>query len=182
MMKKLFGILSLIALSFTLIPATLSGQNIEAVSEDIKTRLDGDEIKKLMVQVRLLPVAEQDRKMDLIWNDKSGGATPRSDFLFCAGSAYLENYRAQACLGRAFELGRGIVVDPYESYVWYSMALSHTIDDREMKQKIQDARDRIKQQLITVYPAPSDHELSELVGARKQLIQKYGEEVGQASN
>jgi hypothetical protein len=167
-MNRVLYIALIMMIFFTLMPITLLGQDMSAVSEDEQTRLGKDEITKLMIQVERVPVVEQNRKMDLLWTDKAGDKTPRSDFLFCAGMAYMGNYKAQAYLGRAFEIGKGIVTDPYESYVWYSIALGNPIDDQEARQKIQSDRDRVKQSLVSVYPSPSDQELDELVKARKQ--------------
>ena len=169
-MNKVLCLAIMIVISFTLMTTLLVGQDLKAVSENEQTRLSRDEITKLMIQVGSVPVAEQNRKIDLLWADKAGDKTPRSDFLFCMGMAYLGNYKAQAYLGRAFEAGKGIVIDFYESYVWHSIALSNAVDDREAEQKIQSDKDRIKQLLVSVYPSPSDQELDELIEARKQEI------------
>ncbi len=166
-----FHFLAIIAVLFiAIIPLTVVGQDLNAASENEKTRLSEDEITNLMIQVERLPVLEQNSKMDRIRKDPSGSQTPRSDFLFCVGLAYLGNYKAQAYLGSAFENGRGIVGDNYESYVWYSIALSNAIDAEELKPQIQESRDRVKLALISVYPAPSDQELEELVEAQKNRI------------
>ena len=169
-MNKLNFLAIIIILIVVLIPLTVVGQDLSAASENEKTRLSEDEITNLMIQVERLPVLEQNSKMDRIWKDPSGSRTPRSDFLFCVGLAYLGNYKAQAYLGSAFENGRGIVADNYESYVWYSMALNNVVDDEEAKPQIQEGRDRVKLALISVYPAPSDQELEELVEAQKNRI------------
>jgi hypothetical protein len=160
-----------------LISSAGTGQDLGAASENEQTRLSKDEITKLMIQVGRLAVPEQNSKMDRIWKDPFGSQTPRSDFLFCVGLAYLGNYKGQAYLGSAFENGRGIVRDSYESYVWYSIALDNPIDDEDAKQKIQKGRDRIKLALVSVYPAPSDQELKELVEAQKHRITEYLSEI-----
>ena len=169
MNRKLY-LTVLAALIIGLMPLEGVGQDLAAASENEKTRLNKDEIMELMIQVDRLPVLEQNSRMDRIWKDPSGSRTPRSDFLFCMGLAYLGNYKAQAYLGRAYENGRGIVEDTYESYVWYSIALDNAVDDDETKQKIQERRERIKMGMISVYPAPSDHELGEIVEAQKNRI------------
>ena len=170
----------MIIAAYVLMPIALSGQEIKALSEDEQTRLGKDEITKLMIQVRRMPAVERDRKMDLLWSGKSGDKTPRSDFLFGVGLAYLGNYKAQAYLGRAYELGKGIVRDTYESYIWYSIALSNPVDDPEAKKKIQSERHHIKQLLVSVYPAPSDQELDDLVEARKRQMSDYLAEIRNA--
>ena len=177
-MNRFLGFAVLAAWFIVLVPLTASGQDLGAVSEDEQTRLDKEEITKLMLEVGRLPVPERDSRMDRIWKDPSGSKTPRSDFLFCAGLAYLGNYRAQAYLGSAFEKGRGIVGDSYESYVWYSIALDNSIEDADERREIRKARDRVKLGLVSVYPAPSDQELEELVEAQKHRIAEYLTEVG----
>jgi hypothetical protein len=177
-MKKLNFWAIIVALSIALIPSSAGGQDFGAESEKEKTRLDKDEITKLMIQVGRMPVPEQNSRMDRLWKDPSGSETPRSDFLFCAGLAYLGNYKAQACLGGAYENGRGIVSDSYESYVWYTVALDNPIDDPEAVQNIKEARDRVKFGLISVYPAPSDQELDKLVTTQKDRISEYQAETG----
>ena len=119
--------------------------------------------------------------MERIEKDPSGSKTPRSDFLFCVGLAYLGNYKAQAYLGSAYDNGRGIVMDPYESYVWYSVALQNASGDTETKQQFRKDRDRIKQTLVSVYPAPTDEELDELVEERLHQITALRAEMGKAA-
>ena len=75
------------------------------------------------------------------------------------------------------ENGRGIVVDASESYVWYSIALDNAVDDDEAKKNIQERRERVKMGLISVYPAPSDHELEGYVEAQKNRITEYLAEI-----
>jgi hypothetical protein len=177
-MNRFLFLVVIAGLFVSLIPSAAGGQDFEVDSEKEKTRLNKDEITKLMIQVGRLPVPEQNSKMDRLWKDPSGSQTPRSDFLFCAGLAYWGNYKAQAYLGVAFENGRGIVSDSYESYIWYEIALDNPIDDAEMVQKIKEARDRVKLGLISVYPAPSEQELEELVTTRKDKISEYQAEIG----
>ena len=176
-MNRILYLAILATLIIGLMPLEGIGQDLAAASENEKTRLDKDEIMELMIQVERLSVLERDSRMDRIWKDPSGSRTPRSDFLFCAGLAYLGNYKAQAHLGSAFENGRGIVVDSSESYVWYSIALDNAADDDEAKKNIQERRERVKMGLISVYPAPSDHELEGYVEAQKNRITEYLAEI-----
>ncbi len=176
-MNKFLCLAVMIVLSIALIPLAAIGQEIRAESESELTRPDKDQITGLMIQVKRMPVQEQDSKVNRLWKDPSGSKTPRSDFLFCVGFAYLGNHKAQAYLGSAFENGRGIVRDTYESYVWYSIALDNPATDNDAKQKIREGRERIKQELISVYPAPSDYELEELVEEQKQRIAEYLAEI-----
>ncbi len=163
-----------IVIFIALAPLTSVGQqDLGAVSENERTRLDKDEIVKLMALIGSLPVPDREAKMDRIWENPSGSQTPRSDFLFCTGLAYLGNYKAQAYLGSAFEKGRGVVEDSFESYVWYSIALGNFAGDEESKEEIQKSTSRIKLALVSVYPAPSDQELEELVEAQKHRIKEY---------
>lgn len=171
----------MLVLSIAWMPWKAVGQDLKAASENEKTRLEKEEITKLMIQVGNLPVSEQESRMEQIWKDPSGSKTPRSDFLFCVGLAYLGNYKAQAYLGSAYDNGRGIVMDPYESYVWYSVALQNASGDTESKQHFRKDRDRIKQALVSVYPAPTDEELDELVEERLHQITKLQAEIGKAA-
>jgi len=155
------------------------GQDFGVKSESEKTRPNRDEIAKLMIQVGRLSVAEQNSKMERIWKDPSGSQTPRSDFLFCTGMAHLGNYKAQAYLGGAFENGIGIVNDSFEAYVWYAIALDNAVGDEEVKQKVQERKNRIKLSLMAVYPAPSDQELEELVAEQKDRIAALQAETGE---
>lgn len=177
-MNRFSFLVVIAALFVSLISMAAGGQDFGVESEKEKTRLNKDEITKLMIQVGRLPVPEQNSRMDRLWKDPSGSQTPRSDFLFCAGLAYLGNYKAQAFLGGAYENGRGIVNDSYESYVWYVVALDNPIEDAEVVQKIKEARERVKLGLISVYPAPSEQELEELVTAQKDRISEYQAEIG----
>jgi hypothetical protein len=176
-MIKMLWLTMMMALSLALLPTTISGQGLKAESENDQTRLSKDEVTRLMIQVGRVPVVEQDHKIEEIWRDQSSSKTPRSDFLFCVGLAYLGNYKAQACLGRAFEKGVGIVQDPTEAYVWYSIALDAPIDEKELRQNIQADRQRIKQGLVSMYPAPSDEELADLVEAQKHRMTEYLTEI-----
>ncbi len=177
-MNRLYLFAIIAALSIALIPPAAIGQDFGIDSENDKTRLNTDEITKLMIQVGRLPVPEQNSRMDRLWKNPSGSQTPRSDFLFCVGLAYLGNYKAQAYLGGAFEHGRGIVSDSYESYVWYTIALENPIDDEEVEQKVREGKDRVKLGLISVYPAPSNQELEELVTGQKGRITEYQADIG----
>jgi hypothetical protein len=166
-----------VALSLALAPIAALGQGLKAESEKEQTRLGKDEITGVMIRVSRVSVAEQNHKIDEIWTNQSSSKTPRSDFLFCAGLAYLGNYKAQACLGRAYENGIGIVQDPSEAYVWYSIALDNPKDGEAIKQKIEAEKDRVKQGLISTYPAPSDEDLAGMVEAQKRRMKEYQAEM-----
>jgi hypothetical protein len=96
-----------------------------------------------------------------------GSQAPRSDFLFCTGFAYLGNYKAQACLGNAYEKGRGVDKDLGDAYVWYSIALDNPINDPTDKRKIQVDRDRVRKALLSGSSARTDKELTDLIKAQK---------------
>jgi TPR repeat protein len=124
---------------------------------------------------------EQDSKVDLIWKDPSGSKTPRSDFMFCAGLAYLGNFKAQACLGNAFEKGLGIVEDLSEAFTWYALALESPIADKAAEQQVQADKERVIQKLRSSYPAPNDDDLDDMVKAQMNRITQYREEMEKAA-
>ncbi len=159
------------------IPAAAVIPDLTPDSETEKTRLTRDEITILMIAVERIPVLDQEKRMDQIWADKSGGSTPRSDFLFATAYAYLGNCRAQAYLGYAYENGRGIVVDLEEAYVWYSIALEGPIENEAEAQQTRPARERIKIQLQSNYPGPSDEELEKMVKDQEERISRYLAEI-----
>ncbi|HTY60805.1 MAG TPA: hypothetical protein VMG30_00975 [Acidobacteriota bacterium] len=161
--------MAMIALPLVLMSMTAAGQESKAAPERARTELAKDDITTLMAMVGRLPAAEQDRRMERIWEDLAVGKTPRSDFLFCTGYAYLGNYKAQACLGYAYENGRGVQRDTAAAYVWYSIALDNPIRDIVEKQKIQADRDRMKKTLLTGTPAKTEKELDDLLKTQREL-------------
>ena len=173
MIKKLLPTITTILL---LAPISVLAQ-VNPASEDEKSLLHESEIIDLMARLRQMPPQQQKEKIDELWTNDSGDKTPRSDFLYCSGFAYLDNYKAQACLGRAFENGRGIVQDNMDAYVWYTIALDHPIDDMNFKEKLQSSQTHVKQVLVSVYPAPSDYELEEAVKKQKEKIEQYRAEI-----
>lgn len=176
MIKRLWLAVTII-LSFSPAQGVFAGQGSSAASENERTRIFKPDIIELMVRIGRLPVLEQSGKMDLIWKEQSRSKTPRSDFLFCMGFAYLGNYKAQAYLGYAFENARGIVEDLSEAYVWYAVALDHPAAEKEFIQKLKADTERVKQKLQMSYPAPTDDDLDDLVKARKEQIVLYLAEI-----
>jgi TPR repeat protein len=172
--KMLFALILIVPLSVN--PAMASGQEPTASSEDVKTRLGKQEIIGLMVQMRRLSSPEQNSRLDAILRDSSGSKTPRSDFLLCAGLAYLGNYKAQRFVGSAYENGRGVVEDLSDAYVWYAIAQENTSADEAMKQTAQAARDRVKDKLVSTYPSPTDEDLDDLIKEQKSRMAQYQEE------
>jgi hypothetical protein len=176
MIKKLLLTVTVI-LPLILTPIVASGQGLNPASETERTLLSKSEIIDLMIQVGRMPVQQQNEKIEQLWADETGGQTPRTDFLYSSGFAYLDHYKAQASLARAFEQSRGIVEDLTEAYVWYTVALEHPIGDNATRAKIQASQDHIKQLLVSVYPAPSDYELEDLVKNQKEKIALYLSEI-----
>ena len=170
-----------IAIIFVAALISAVGQ-INPASENEKSLLHKSEIIDLMKQVGQMSTQEQKEKIEKLWTDGSGSETPRSDFLYCSGFAYLDRYKAQACLGRAFEKGRGTVQDYTDAYIWYAIALDHPIEDAAFKEKIQAAKARVKMTLHSVYPAPSDYELEDAVKKQKEKIAQYQEESRNTTN
>jgi hypothetical protein len=145
------------------------------VSEDAKTRLNKQETLAQMTLISRLPQKQRENKISGIWLHQEAVKTPRSDFLFCMGFAYLGNHKAQACVADAYEKGLGIVEDLMEAYTWYAVALEYPISDAAAKQRIEENKERIKQKLVSVYPAPTDDELDDLVRKEKDRIAQYQE-------
>lgn len=117
-----------------------------------------------------MPSREQEAKLDLIVKNQADSKTPRSDFRFCMGMAYLGNYKAQKCVGNAYENGRGIVDDLSEAYTWYALAAEQNSAEAGAD------LERVKMRLVTAYPSPSEDELQDMVTAQKNRIKDYGEE------
>lgn len=150
--------------------ASTAAQVPVASSEKTFTRLDKQEIIGLMAQVSDIPDREQNNKLDQLLKKPSGSQTPRSDFLFCMGLAYLGNQKAQKCVGNAYEKGRGIVEDLLEAYTWFALSQEHKAVDSKAELA------RVKTILVSTYPAPSDDELDEMVKAQKRRISQYQDE------
>jgi ribosomal protein S18 len=162
-----------ISLPLVLVLAIAAGQTVRQGMADEATKLSKDEILMLMIQVGRIPVVQQDRKMDMIWTHLNRSDTPKSDYLFCSGFAYLGNYKAQACLGNAFENGRGTAKDLLDAYVWYSIAFDNPIDDPEIRQQIRSSRERIKKALLTGVSAKTEKELEDQVKLQKATKMLY---------
>ncbi len=175
-MFRKFLLALMIALSLTI--ARTNAQ--DSASEDAKTRLSKQEIVSLIVSTGHIPAQQQTGRIDTILADPSRSKTPRSDFLFCTALAYLGNYKAQYCVGSAYENARGIVEDLSEAYVWYAIAVESHPADKAAEQKIEDERDRLKTKLQSTYPSPSDDELNDLVKTQKLRIEQYREEAEKA--
>jgi hypothetical protein len=177
MLRRMF-LISVIALSFPLLSVRAALQAPSAASEDIKTRLNKKETINLMRKFDRIPRAQQDVKLAQIARNQSDSKTPRSDFEYCVGLAYMGNYKAQACVARAFERGLGIVEDLSDAYVWYVLALDNSINDATTQKRLQEEKERIILKLRSSYPAPSDEELEELVRAEKNRVAEYQKEAG----
>jgi hypothetical protein len=166
---------AIIAMSFVLIEA--AAQKAAPVSENDRTRPGKQEIIDWMLRTKAMPRAQQESRIDRICDEESAGRTQRSDFLFCIGLAYSGNYKGQACAGRACETGRGIVEDLMEAHTWYTLALENPDADKAEAARLQADKARVKNILVSVYPAPSDFELQELAAALKNRISQYQEEI-----
>ena len=166
MVKKLL-LLARMVLLFAWAPIMIAGQTSKSASPDEEIGLTKDDIAMLMVQVKRIPVVQQDRRMEMIWDHLESSETPRSDFLFCTGLAYLGNYKAQACLGRAFEKGKGADKSLANAYIWYAIAFDNPINDPELRQSIRADRDRLKKELLKLSPTKSEKELEDLVKLQK---------------
>jgi hypothetical protein len=176
-MLRRFLLTAFIALPVFFAQSALSAQAPAAGSEDAKTRPNKQEITDLMAQINRLPGPQQNSKIDQILTDQAGSKTPRSDFMFCTGLAYLGNAKAQACAAKAYESGLGVVEDLSEAYTWYALAHETRIANESEAQKVEEARDRVKQRLVSIYPAPTDEDLEAQVNAQKTKIAQYQSEI-----
>ena len=167
-----------ITLSITLALNAATGQEIKPASESEQTLLNKSETIALMNQVKSMSSQQQKEKINQVWVTDTNSKTPRSDFLYCSAFAYLNDYKAQACLARAFENGRGIGSNLTDAYVWYTIALEHSINDAALKSDIESGQARVKTMLLSVYPAPSDFELEEAVKKQKEKVEEYRAEAG----
>lgn len=141
-----------------------------AAQEDVKTRLDNKEILDAIATTEQMPAAQQDAKIEGLWKDPSATKTPRTDFLFCTGLAYRGDYRAQRCVGYAYENGIGIVEDLSEAYAWYTVALENPKTAEAAKPLIEGDKGRVQAALTSGYPSPTEDELEDLVRSLKNRI------------
>lgn len=176
-MLKRFPPVAWLALTVFLAPCALAAQVPTAASEDTKTRPNQQEITGLMLQVGRLTGPQQNSNIDKVLAAQADSKTPRSDFLFCTGLAYLGDARAQACVAAAYEKGTGVVEDWLEAYTWYAIACDTRIADAAGQQKIEEARDQLKLRLLSTYPHPTEEELDNQVNAQKSKISQYQEEI-----
>lgn len=172
MFRRIFSIALLVIFS----------QLAMAGSEDVKTRPNKDEIADLVLKASRMSVLEQNSRMDQILSNQAGSRSPRSDFLLCTGLAYLGNYKAQMCVGTAYEKGLGVVEDLSEAYTWYELSLGNNITDEADAGKAETDRDRAKERLVSAYPHPTEDELSDMVNAQKSRIAQYQEEIKKSKN
>jgi hypothetical protein len=124
-----------------------------------------------------MPPAQQESRMAQIAKGQSDSKTPRSDFEFCMGLAYLGNDKAQACVAKAFEHGLGIVEDLSDAYVWNVVALENPVHTAGTQKRLEEEKERLTLKLRSTYPAPSDDELEELVRVEKNRLTDYRNEV-----
>jgi hypothetical protein len=148
-----------------------------AGDEDAKTRPNKEELSALTLEASRMSAQEQDNRLAQILRDQAGSKTPRSDFMFCTGLAYLGNYKAQRCVAYAYENGIGIVEDLTEAYTWYEIALGNNISDEADAQKAEEDRDRTRDRLVSAYPHPTEDELNDFVNAQKSRIAHYQEQL-----
>ena len=167
---------SMVLLPLTLGPATAAGQAPDP-AEGVKARPNKQEIVDLMSKSRGMPLEQQHSLVDAILQNASAGQTPRSDFMLCTGLAHLGHPKAQMCVGRAYENGWGVVEDLSEAYAWYAIAHENASGDARAQKEALSGRDRVKDKLLSNYPAPNDDELEDLVNAQKSRIEQFREAV-----
>jgi TPR repeat protein len=159
---------SVAVLIFSLFLIALPAQET-AISQQDNTRPDKQDILSSINKAVQLPAMQQNDNLDVILKNASDpdSKTPRSDFLFCVGLAYLGNGKAQQCMGRAYEKGRGVVEDLMEAYTWFALSVdNHTTgSDAELE--------RVKTRLLSTYPAPTDEEFENQVSDLKSRISQY---------
>jgi hypothetical protein len=175
-MPKKILIMAILTLSFPLCSLMAAVQAPTAAHEETKTRLNKQEIIDLMLKIGRIPGTQQDSRIAQIAKGQPDSKTPRSDFEFSMGLAYLGNYRARTCVAKAFERGWGIVEDLSDAYVWYVLALESPIDDVAARKQLEEEKERIILKLRSKYPSPSDEELEDLVGAEKLRLTDYRNE------
>ncbi len=176
MLQQLF-FAAIIMTPFAFLEAPSDAQKPAQIDETDRSRPGKAEIMDWMVRVSAMPPEQRDERIDRICRAQSDAGTPRSDFLFCIGLAYCGSCRAQACVGKAYESGRGIIEDLMEAHAWYDTALQNPDIDKSEASRIQADQDRVKSILISVYPAPSDFELQESAAFLKNQILHYQQEI-----
>jgi TPR repeat protein len=179
MFKKLLFLAVLLRVFISFLPGMAAAQTPS--SEEAKTRLDKKEITDLILKIGNMPGAQQNSGIDRIASNPSGSKTPRSDFTFCTGLAFLGNHKAQRCVGYAYEHGLGIVEDAIDAYMWYTIALENSAGDAAAKKKLQEDIERITLKLRSVYPSPSNEELDDLIKTQKMQIGQYRDEAKKAN-
>jgi hypothetical protein len=160
--RSLFSFALAISFAASILIAQTTGAD-----ETAKTRPDKQEIIDIMAQVNKIPPQQQTAKIDSIIKNSTASKTPRSDFMFCLGAAYLGNRQGQICAANAYERATGIVEDFTEAYTWHAIAGS-------------EGAEKMKIKLVSVYPAPTDEELENAVNARKSEAAHYLEQVKEA--
>ncbi len=70
----------LLALPIVLKPILGAQQALTSAASEGGEKLAKDEIIMLMVQVGRMPIAEQNRKMDALWENPGSSRSPRADF------------------------------------------------------------------------------------------------------
>ena len=170
----MIGRIFLMALLLTFAQFAIAG------SEDIKTIPNKQEITDMMLQASRISGPEQNSKVTQILKEQANSKTPRSDFMFCTGLAYLGNCKAQICVGYAYENGLGIVDDLSLAYAWYGLALESRITDEADAKRAEADRDRVKERLLSAYPHPTEDDLADLVNSQKTRIAQYQEQFKKA--
>jgi hypothetical protein len=168
-----------IAVTFALL--FISSHLAVAASEDTKTRPDKQETIDQIVQTTRMSLQQRDGRLDQIISNQSGTKTPRSDFMFCLGLAYLGNFKAQTCLASAYENGRGIVEDLSEAYTWYFIAFENQAR-KPTEEKAQALMEGVKNRLVSAYPHPTEDDLDDMARAQKARIAQYQAEAKKAGN
>jgi hypothetical protein len=140
-------------------------------SEDEKTRPDKEEIIGSMLKSAGISSQQQNSRLNQIMTTES--KTPRSDFLFCLGLAYRGVGKAQTCVAKAYENGRGIVEDQIEAYLWYVLALENKSSAGAPVQSLETEEQRMKTKLQTAYPFPSDEDLENQLKTLHDRIAQY---------
>jgi TPR repeat protein len=176
MLKRIL-VFGTIAVSLVLLQTSLAQ---EPASETIKTRLNKQETIDQMLKIGRMSAQQQNSRIDSLWQNLSASKTPRSDFLFCMGLAYLGNYKAQRCVGSAYEKGIGIVEDQSEAYTWYAVALQNKISDKGNEEKIDADKERVQNRLLAAYPHPTEDDLDDMVSAQQTRMTQYQDDTKKA--
>lgn len=170
MYRKL--ILAFIVSALLSLGATFAVQE-PAAPEQVRTRPNKQEIIDWITKARATAPSESEARVDTILKQSSAGSTPRSDFTFCFGLAHLGHPKAQVCTARAYEFAWGVVEDLSEAYAWYAIAAESASGGASAQELASAGRDRVKNKLLSVYPAPSDDDLDDLVREQKSRIEQY---------